>query len=121
MRSAPVNVADSTTVVSEMGELWSPKIAPEKITPTMTATRVWPSAPPPVISQAMGTAMGVMIPIVPQEVPVEKAMKPATTITSAGRTAAGTVPTVASATYWPVPSAEMTSPIPTRARGLTPR
>lgn len=56
--------------------------------------------------------MGVMIPIVPQEVPVEKAMKPATTITSAGRTAAGTVPTVASATYWPVPSAEMTSPIP---------
>jgi hypothetical protein len=53
-----------------MGEQWSPKMAPEKTAPTMAATMVWL----PVNCQATLTPMGVTMPIVPHDVPVEKAM-----------------------------------------------
>ena len=86
MRSEPVNVDDST-VVSEMGEQWSPKIAPEKTAPTMAATMVWL----PANCQATLIPMGVTMLIVPHAVPVEKAMNADSRKISAGNIAGPTV------------------------------
>ena len=55
-------------VVSEMGEQWSPNTPPESsapITGGRDISSVW----------AMGMAMGNIIPHVPQDVPVENAIK----------------------------------------------
>ena len=65
-------------VVSEIGEQWSPKVAPAStapIAPKMTAS------PPP---WATGIAIGKRIAMVPQLVPVTNETKPATTKTPAG-------------------------------------
>ena len=77
-------------MVSEIGEQWSPKIAPASTLPTAPSMRGWDidtGAPPETlvsISYITTTTNGVKIAIVPQLVPVAKAIKPATTKTSVG-------------------------------------
>lgn len=55
-------------VVSEIGEQWSPNTPPPR-----TVAMIKPGWRPMIL--IMGTAMGIMMAKVPQEVPVEKAMK----------------------------------------------
>ena len=55
-------------VVSEIGEQWSPNTPPPR-----TAAMIKPGWRPMIL--IVGTAMGIMMAKVPQEVPVEKAMK----------------------------------------------
>ncbi len=62
------------TVVSDMGEQWSPKTPPQ-VTAAIAGYTDASS------DNAMGIAMGIKIPKVPQEVPVEKAVKDAATKT----------------------------------------
>lgn len=69
-------------VVSEMGETWSPKIPPETTAPIIKA--MFMSKVP-----ANPKEMGIIIEKVPQEVPVEKAVSPATKKTSRGKKAMG--------------------------------
>ena len=75
-------------VVSEMGEQWSPKTAPESTAPMVAIRMRWLSSVDRPASSgkwyAMGMTMGVRIAIVAQEVPVENAMNAATTKVSAG-------------------------------------
>ena len=59
-------------VVSEMGEQWSPRVAPPRIVATAAQTTVLSS--PPLTERARGAMMGTMIAIVPHEVPVRKEM-----------------------------------------------
>ena len=70
MWSHPVAM-DEMMVVSEMGETWSPKIPPEITAPIING--MFKSNVP-----ANPKAMGIMIENVPHEVPVEKAVTPAT-------------------------------------------
>ena len=87
---------DESTVVSEMGEQWSPQIAPART--ALTAPRrkpYWePSAKPvpPAKDTVSGTTSGIMIAIVVHEVPVAKAMAPDVTNTRAGSTHRGRLP-----------------------------
>ena len=60
------------TVVSLMGEQWSPKMAPSS---TAAAARTVRGMPP--IAWANGTTVGIRMPMVAQEVPMEKATKEA--------------------------------------------
>jgi hypothetical protein len=53
--------------------------------------------------------MGIMIPNVPHDVPVEKAMKQASRKTNAGTNPAGIALCASGATYTPVPSAVVVS------------
>lgn len=64
-------------VVSEIGEQWSPNTPPPR-----TAAMIKPGWRPMIL--IMGTAMGIMMAKVPQEVPVEKAMRHETRKTTAG-------------------------------------
>ena len=64
MWSQPADI-DATTVVSEIGEQWSPKTPP----PMTAATASGTDAPAPTAS---GTAIGMRIAKVPHELPVEK-------------------------------------------------
>ncbi len=63
---------DEMMVVSEIGEQWSPKTPPPR-----TAARYNGSEPSR--AAARGTAIGTMRAKVPQDVPVAKAMKEAST------------------------------------------
>ena len=65
-------------VVSEIGEAWSPKIAPAKRAPIIGTK----SSGASVI--ARGTVIGIMIAKVPQEVPVEKLVRQETKKIRAG-------------------------------------
>ena len=64
--------AEAIMVVSEMGEQWSPQTAPAIQAETATMVKV-PSVAPNTLS-----TMGIRIPKVPHEVPVENAIKLAT-------------------------------------------
>jgi len=66
--TAPVELI---IVVSEIGEEWSPYIAPPRTAATNGTTNSGIPRP-----TAMGTAIGSMIPKVPHEVPVENAINP---------------------------------------------
>ena len=71
-------------VVSEMGEQWSPKTPPPK-----TAATIRPGWSP--MRLIIGTAIGIMMANVPQDVPVEKAMKQDIRKTRAGMIPEGRV------------------------------
>lgn len=58
-------------VVSDIGDEWSPYIAPPNTAATNGTTNSGIPSP-----TAIGTAIGSMIPKVPYEVPVENAMNP---------------------------------------------
>ncbi len=64
-------------VVSEMGETWSPYTAPAKVAPMVIRNSGSPSGNTP-------STMGRIRAMVPQEVPMAKPMKPATTKMMAG-------------------------------------
>ena len=70
------------TVESEIMEQWSPMIAPD----SMAATRMFRGM---TLAEAMGTTMGIMMAKVPQELPVEKAIRQAVMNTSTGTTRLG--------------------------------
>ena len=74
-------------VVSEMGEQWSPKIAPSRMAATVT-TVICPYMAPSNWN-ATGIAVGIKIAMVPKLVPVAKEVSPATTNTKAGNTSGG--------------------------------
>ena len=61
---------DDRIVVSDIGEQWSPNVPPPRIAPTVQSNTV--SISPPVIVNAKGIAIGVMIANVPNEEPVKK-------------------------------------------------
>ena len=61
---------DDRIVVSDIGEQWSPNVPPPRIAPTVQSNTV--SISPPVIVNAKGIAIGVMIANVPHEEPVKK-------------------------------------------------
>ena len=65
-----VQPIEDKTVVSDMGEQWSPKTPPQ-VTAAIAGYTDASS------DNAMGIAMGMKMPKVPQEVPVEKAVKDA--------------------------------------------
>ena len=79
---------DDNTVVSEMGEQWSPKMAPastEAVAPSSTTWPVPPSKPtPPPRVMVSGITSGMRMAIVAHEVPVAKAIAAAVTNTRAG-------------------------------------
>ena len=80
---------EDITVVSEMGEQWSPKTAPARTDPSV-ANRMDSAAPPmlessPVSAHAIGPAIGKTIAMVPNDVPVANAMRQDTTKTISGR------------------------------------
>ena len=76
---------DETIVVSLIGLAWSPKIPPDS-----TAAMKGVTGRPSVI--ATGTAIGSMMPNVPQLLPVAKAMPPATRNRSVASRRASTTP-----------------------------
>ena len=61
---------DDRIVVSDIGEQWSPNVPPPRMEPTVISTNV--SISPPVMENAKGIAIGVMIANVPHEEPVKK-------------------------------------------------
>ena len=61
---------DDRIVVSDIGEQWSPNVPPPRIAPTVQSNTV--SISFPVIVNAKGIAIGVMIANVPHEEPVKK-------------------------------------------------
>ena len=71
--------------VSESGEQWSPNTPPPAVAARVAYTSVDNS--PPAKLKAMGTEMGIIIAYVPQEVPVEKAIRPDIKNTSTGNIA----------------------------------
>ena len=95
---------EERTVVSEIGEQWSPKMPPASDAATKGA-----SGRPSV--DAAGTAIGSMIAKVPQEVPVEKAMKAEAMNTSGAAVTALIQGLTVAATHGPVPSSRQTAPI----------
>ena len=94
---------DARTVVSLIGEAWSPNIAPEIVAPSINGTGM-----PSVI--AIGTAIGIMIANVPQLEPTENAINADTRNTRGARRTGAILPLTRLATYTPVPSAFATSP-----------
>ncbi len=75
-------------VVSEMGEQWSPKVAPARTAATPTNIRLGSRA------ATRGTTMGIMIPMVPQEVPVAKEIREETIKMVAGTAQRGKFPSM---------------------------
>jgi len=84
-------------VVSEIGEQWSPNTPPESRAPVTSGIET-------PMAEVMGTAMGNIIPQVPKDVPVEKAIKPVAMKMTAGRSCGCSNPLVNLATHMPVPS-----------------
>ena len=77
-------------VVSEIGEIWSPKIPPETTAPIMSGMGILKEA-------LRANAMGIIIENVPQLVPVEKEVIPATKKTKKGNRKGGMFPFMMSA------------------------
>ena len=76
--------ADDKIVVSEIGEQWSPNTDPEKIAARIIDKKCMWS-----VCIRIGTIIGIKIPKVPHEVPVEKLKNEASINTSAGSKAPG--------------------------------
>ena len=108
---------DEIMVVSDMGEQWSPKIPPPRVAATISV-----SSTPCIL--AMGIEMASMMAKVPQDVPVEKAIKELITKTTAGKNCGESHSLDQLATYSPVPSWLQASPIAkasniSRAKGIS--
>jgi len=97
---APV---DERIVVSEIGEQWSPITEPERIEESTSALSDGSTLSHTAI------AIGMRMPNVPHEVPVEKAITAASRKSAAGRTASGRTPARAARSTEPAMNESMPS------------
>ena len=94
---------EATTVVSLIGEAWSPKIPPEIAAPKNNGMGKFKVT-------AIGIAIGIIMANVPQLEPTEKAIKAEQKKISGARRTTGTEACAIPAMYGPVPRSLATSP-----------
>lgn len=92
---------DDRTVVSEMGDAWSPKQAPERM--DAVHARVTADMALPVTAMAMLTTTGTKMPMAEKDDPVAKAVTAATRKATVGSQWAAKFPLTIVSKYAPVP------------------
>ena len=85
-------------VVSDSGEVWSPKIAPARTAPNAGISKVRSTV------ATISAAIGRISPNVPNVLPIEKEMNEASRNKIAGSNANAVSPLIQVATYSPIPS-----------------